>query len=406
MSTFTDALARRTALGLLARIQTGHVLVKDAAGEHRFGDPAEPEVTIRVNDPAAYRRWLSGSAGVGESYAQGLWDTDDLTALLQVIVRNLNPLEAAAARWYRLTNPVADPVRRLRRPDPDRDRTNVRMHYDLSNDFFAAFLDPTMTYSSAVFDHPGQDLQSAQEAKLDRLCRKLALGPEDHVVEIGTGWGGFAIHAARDYGCRVTTTTISAAQHEEATQRVRDAGLADRVDVRLEDYRHLEGTYDKAVSIEMIEAVDWRDLPGYFAALHRLVGDEGLVGLQAIVIGDDRYDRARVATDFIKALVFPGGCLPSVGTITRTAAETGPLDVIDLEDLGLHYAETLARWHHRLELIDDELPALGLDETFARLWSFYLRYCEAAFLERHVSVVQAVLAGREWQAPGTQVRGV
>ena len=177
MSTFTDALARRTALGLLARIQTGHVLVKDAAGEHRFGDPAEPEVTIRVNDPAAYRRWLSGSAGVGESYAQGLWDTDDLTALLRVIVRNLNPLEAAAARWYRLTNPVADPVRRLRRPDPDRDRTNVRMHYDLSNDFFAAFLDPTMTYSSAVFDHPGQDLQSAQEAKLDRLCAQVGPRP-------------------------------------------------------------------------------------------------------------------------------------------------------------------------------------------------------------------------------------
>ena len=406
MPRLTDAVARRTALALLARIQTGHVVVKDAGGEHRFGDIAEPEVTIRVHDPSTYRRWLSGSAGVGESYAQGAWDTDDLTALLRVIVRNLNPLEAVADRWYRLTNPVADPVRRLRRPDPDRDRTNVRMHYDLSNEFFAAFLDPTMTYSSAVFEHPGQDLQSAQEAKLDRLCRKLALGPDDHLVEIGTGWGSMAVHAARNFGCRVTTTTISAAQHEEARRRVAEAGLADRVDVRLQDYRHLEGHYDKAVSVEMIEAVDWRDLPSYFTALHRLVGPGGLVGLQAIVIGDDRYDRARVATDFIKAHVFPGGCLPSVGTIARVAADNGPLDVVDLEDLGLHYAETLARWHHRLDEIGDRLPALGLDDTFGRLWSFYLRYCEAAFRERHVSVVQAVLAGREWTATGTLLRQV
>jgi cyclopropane-fatty-acyl-phospholipid synthase len=406
MTQLVDTLARHTALGLLARIRTGQVVVKDAGGEHHFGDRLEPEVTIRVHDGTTYRRWLSGSAGVGESYAEGRWDTDDLTALLRVIVRNLKPLEAAAARWHRLTKPVADPIRRLRRPDPDRDRTNVRTHYDLSNEFFAAFLDPTMTYSSAVFAHPGQDLQAAQEAKLDRLCRKLALGSHDHVVEIGTGWGSFALYAAQRYGCRVTTTTVSAAQHTEARRRVAEAGLGDRIDVRLEDYRHLTGTYDKAVSIEMIEAVDWRDLPGYFAALHRLVGDRGLVGLQAIVIGDDRYDRARVATDFIKAHVFPGGCLPSVGIITRTAAEAGPLDLVDLEDLGLHYAETLARWHHRLELIGDDLPGLGLDERFARLWSFYLRYCEAAFLERHVSVVQAVLAGRDWRAAGPSLRAV
>jgi cyclopropane-fatty-acyl-phospholipid synthase len=406
MTPLADTFARRTALGLLARIRTGHVVVKDAGGEHHFGDLTQSQLTIRVHDWATYRRWLSGSAGVGESYAEGTWDTDDLTALLRVIVRNLNPVEAAAARWYRLTNPVADPIRRLRRPDPDRDRTNVRTHYDLSNEFFAAFLDPTMTYSSAVFTHPGQDLQAAQEAKLDRLCRKLALRPDDHVVEIGTGWGSFALFAARHYGCRVTTTTISAAQHTEARGRVAAAGLGDRIDVRLEDYRHLTGTYDKAVSIEMIEAVDWRDLPGYFAALHRLVGDGGLVGLQAIVIGDDRYDRARVATDFIKAHVFPGGCLPSVGTITRTAAGAGPFDLVDLEDLGLHYAETLARWHHRLDLIGDDLPGLGLDDRFARLWSFYLRYCEAAFLERHVSVVQAVLAGRDWRDAGPSLRAI
>jgi cyclopropane-fatty-acyl-phospholipid synthase len=256
-----------------------------------------------------------------------------------------------------------------------------------------------------VFEHPGQDLEAAQVAKLDRLCRKLALTPEDHLVEIGTGWGSMAIHAATHYGCRVTTTTVSAAQHEEAARRVVAAGLADRVDVRLEDYRHLEGRFDKAVSVEMIEAVDWRDLPDYFAALHRLVGDGGLVGLQAIVIGDDRYDRARVATDFIKAHVVPGGCLPSVGTITRTAAAAGPFDVVDREDLGVHYAETRGRWPHQLDAMDD-LPALGLDDTFLRLWSFYLRYCEAAFLERHVSVVQAVLAGRAWRPDGLLVRTV
>ena len=401
-----DTIARRTALGLLSRLRTGHVVVKDALGEHHAGDRTEAPVTIRVHDAAAYRHWLAGSAGVGESYALGEWDTDDLTALLRVLVRNLGPIEAVADRWYRLTNPVIDPVRRRRRPDLDRDRVNIRTHYDLGNDFFASFLDPTVTYSSAVFEHPGQDLQAAQEAKLDRLCRKLDLGPDDHLVEVGTGWGSMAIHAARHYGCRVTTTTISAAQHAEASARVQAAGLADRVDVRCQDYRLLEGRYDKAVSIEMIEAVDWRELPTYFETLHRLVGPGGLVGLQAIVIGDDRYDRARVATDFIKAHIFPGGCLPSVGTIARVAAESGPLDVVDLEDLGRHYATTVAAWHHRLEGMDDRLPELGLDQTFARLWSFYLRYCEAAFLERHVSVVQAVLAGRQRTSTGPSVRCV
>lgn len=401
----TDRLARRTAFALLARLRAGRVVVKDADGEHAFGDPAADPVTVLVRRPRTYRRWLSGSAGVGASYAEGDWDTDDLARLLQVLVGNLGPIEAAGDTWARLTNPVADPVRRLRRGDPERDQRNVRLHYDLSNEFFAAFLDPTMTYSSAVFDHPDQDLEAAQLNKLDRLCRKLAVGPDDHLVEIGTGWGSMAIHAARTYGCRVTTTTVSAAQHQEARRRVAEAGLTDRVDVRREDYRRLEGRFDKAVSVEMIEAVDWRDLPDYFAALHRLVGDDGLVALQAIVIGDDRYDRTRIATDFIKAHVFPGGCLPSVGTIARVAGTAGPLDVVDLEDLGGHYAETLRRWHLQLESIADRLPQLGLDDTFGRLWSFYLRYCEVAFLERHCNLVQVVLAGRGWR-PGTLQRSV
>ena len=280
------------------------------------------------------------------------------------------------------------------------DRDNIQSHYDLSNEFFALMLDETMMYSSAMFDRPGMSLADAQRAKLDRLCTKLGLGPDDHVVEIGTGWGGFAVHAAADYGCRVTTTTISDAQFRYASKRVAEPGLADRVTVLDRDYRDLDGTYDKLVSIEMIEAVDWRQHDTFFAHLRlACCTTEGLMALQAITMDDRSFERAKNGTDFVREFIFPGGCLPSVEAITRSLRRATPMAVVDLEDIGRHYAETLRAGTRTWPPAPTRSTALGLDDRFQRLWDLYLCYCEGAFLERHISDVQMVMAMPDWRAP-------
>jgi cyclopropane-fatty-acyl-phospholipid synthase len=260
-------------------------------------------------------------------------------------------------------------------------------------------LDETMMYSSAVFERPDMSLADAQRAKLDRLCTKLGLGPDDHVVEIGTGWGGFAVHAARTTGCRVTTTTISRAQFEYAAKRVADEGLADRITVLERDYRDLTGTYDKLVSIEMIEAVDWRQHDAFFRRCASLLAPDGLMALQAITVDDRSYARAKNGTDFVREFIFPGGCLPSVEAITRSLRRSTPMVVVDLEDIGQHYVETLLRWYANVERHRDQITALGLDTRFQRLWDLYLCYCAGAFAERHISDVQMVMAMPDWTAP-------
>ena len=283
-------------------------------------------------------------------------------------------------------------MKRLRPPSKRRDRDNIAAHYDLSNEFFALMLDPTMAYSCAYFTDEATTLEAAQVAKFDRIATKLELGPEDHVIEIGTGWGGFAIHAARRYGCRVTTTTISEAQRSLAEKRVAEHGLADRVTVLGADYRDLEGRYDALVSIEMIEAVDWRRHDQFFATCARLLTDRGRMGLQAITIADGSFERAKLHDEFIRTMVFPGGCLPSIAAIGASVARTSDLRIVDLEDIGPHYAETLRRWRANLERQRPAVERLGFDERFWRFWTLYLCYCEAAFMERHVSDVQVVLA--------------
>ena len=256
-----------------------------------------------------------------------------------------------------------------------------------------------MMYSPAMFTQPDMSLAEAQRVKLDRLCTKLGLGPDDHVVEIGTGWGGFACHAAARFGCRVTTTTISDAQFEFASKRVIDGGLADLVTVLDEDYRDLRGTYDKLVSIEMIEAVDWRQYDTFFGTCAGLLCEQGLMALQAITVGDRSFVRAKSGTDFVRECIFPGGCLPSLEAITRSLRRATPLVVVDVEDIGRHYAETLHRWYVNLAECTDQVTVLGLDARFQRLWNFYLCYSEGAFLERHISDVQLVMAMPDWQAP-------
>ena len=392
------SLGRRAASVAGRTLSRGTILVEDETGDLRLGG-AEPRVRVRVHDQRAYRAvLLRGSIGLGQSYVDGWWDCDDLTELVRVLLRNRGVLGIAQDRLGRATSVLADPVRRLARRSRAADRRDVRAHYDLGNELFSHMLDPTMSYSCAVFERADMTLEEASVAKLHRICRKLALSPTDHVVEIGTGWGGFAIHAATHFGCRVTSTTISAEQYTYAAKKVADLGLSDQVTILQLDYRDLRGQYDKLVSIEMIEAVDWRFLDTFFKRCARLLRPDGLMALQAITIADRSYDRAKNDRDFIKAFIFPGGCLPSVNAITTSVAKTD-MCLVDLEDIGRHYAETLRRWRAAVDDHRSDIEDLGFDERFLRLWRLYLSYCEAAFIERHVSDVQIVLAKPDWRPP-------
>jgi cyclopropane-fatty-acyl-phospholipid synthase len=381
----------------MSRIRSGTMIVTDSDGQHRFGAGA-PEVRVTVHDSRAYETVARcGSVGLGATYANGWWDVDDLTAFIQILERSLLGFGERADRFARIISPLRDRLSRSEPRNNQNDKDNIRAHYDLSNEFFELMLDETLSYSCAYFKDPSVSLIDASLAKIDRLCRKLDLNPQDHLLEIGTGWGGFAIHAAKNFGCRVTTTTISDAQFVFASQRVRDAGLSDRVNVLNENYLDLTGTYDKVVSVEMIEAVGWRQMDTYFSNCARLLKPTGLMGLQAIVIDDRSYDRAKHHDDFIKHFIFPGGFLPSIESMTRSMTKRSDLRVTDLEDIGVHYVETLRRWRTNLESSADAVKQLGFGEEFSRRWDFYLSYCEAAFLDRHVSDVQLVLARGQWR---------
>ena len=321
----------------------------------------------------------------------GYWRVDDLAALFRICLRNLSvfdgvdgPLAAmarAANRWQH--------ARRSNTVDGSAD--NIYAHYDLGNDMFRLFLDETMTYSAAVFDGAGEDLAAAQARKLDRICRKLDLQPGHEVLEIGSGWGSFAIHAARNYGCRVTTTTISPSQYELAKARIAEAGVGDRVTLLLEDYRHLEGRFDRVVSIEMIEAVGHEFLPTYFRSISERLKDDGAACLQAISMPEQRYRRYLKSVDFIKAYIFPGCCVPSLGAMLDAVAGATDMKATHVEDMAPHYAETLRRWHQRFVAEREQVHALGYSERFVRLWDYYLRYCEAGFDERYLGSLQVVL---------------
>ena len=404
----SDSVARAIFDHVLPRIRGGTIEVTDAWGAARVVAAAragEPALCARVtvHEPRLYTRLLrEGSVGLGESYADGWWDTDDLPALLRLALRGLTRTHPALDRAHRVLRPVVDPIARLRRGDKHRDAANVRAHYDVGNDLFERVLDETMMYSCGVFASPADSLATASIAKLDRIATMLRLAPGDRVLEIGTGWGGFAVHAATRYGCQVTTTTISERQYAYASRRVHDAGLADRVCVRNDDYRDLQGTFDKIVAIEMIEAVDWREYDAYFARLRALLTDDGVVGLQAIVVPDHSFDRTKHHTDFIKAAIFPGGSLPSVGALTRSARRAG-LGLAHLDDIGMHYAETLRWWRANLADRRAELSTLGFADRFLRLWDFYFAYCEAGFDERAVSVAQLAYASPGWQRDALRI---
>jgi len=394
-----DALGKRALLAKLRALSNGCLVLVEGKERHRFGNPsrelAEP-VIIHVHDPRLYGDVaFGGSVGAGEAYMRGYWTTAQLPEVVRLFVLNMDTLDGLEGGFARFTAPVRKAVHALRRNSRAGSRRNIAAHYDLGNEFFELFLDPTMMYSAATFEYPGQSLYDAQVARLNRICRKLELKPSDHLLEIGTGWGGLALHAAREFGCRVTTTTISREQWQLARTRVREAGLDGRIEVLCEDYRDLSSDpsrrYDKLVSIEMIEAIGHEYYDTYFARCAELLVPEGAMLLQSITIADQRYDQARRSVDFIKRYIFPGSCIPSVAALTESIARAGDLRVFDMEDIGPHYATTLAHWRQNFRASLPRIRALGYDEHFIRMWEYYLCYCEGGFTERAIGDVQMLL---------------
>jgi cyclopropane-fatty-acyl-phospholipid synthase len=394
-----DTLARGAVSTVMSRgVRSGRIEVVEGGRRRGFGPlDAELRATVKINDPAAWRGPLHGSLGLGEGYVDGLWETDDLVSLIRIAAREVGSLDG-------LRGAVAKPralLHRAQRLVPENTRSgareNISAHYDLGNDLFAAFLDERMMYSCAYFPRPGATLEEAQVAKLDRICEQLRLGPDNHLLEIGTGWGGLAVHAARTTGCRVTTTTISREQHALALRRVRDAGLEDRVTVLLEDYRDLRGSYDRLVSIEMIEAVGWQYFDDFFRRCDELLRPDGLMLLQAITIDDEIYEVEKGSRSFANTHVFPGGCLPSKETIADCLGRVTSMRQVWFDDITAHYPLTLAAWRDRFFGAWDRLRGDGYDERFRRLWDFYLSSSEAGFRERRIGDVQALFAKPGWK---------
>ncbi len=396
-----DRIARRAALTLLKRIREGSLILVADGQTTEFGQlGGSPRATVEVKDARAWSLALLGSNGLARGYVERLWDTNDPVAVVRLIARNMAGIDGLRRRWH----PVLGRAQRLAALVPrntrDGARANIAAHYDLGNHLFSAFLDERLVYSSAFFPHPGATLDEAQLAKLDRICTRLDLRPEDHLLEIGTGWGGLTIHAAAEYGCRVTTTTISREQRAYVERRVRELGLSDRVAVLGSDYRDLGGRFSKLVSIEMIEAVGWQYFETFFRKCSELLDRHGVMLLQAIVIEDPSYEIEKASRSFANTEVFPGGCLPSERLIRDMVSKETDMTVSWADDITEHYAETLRHWRTRFADAAPLLATRGYDERFRRLWTFYLAFSEAGFRERRIRDLQMVFA-----KPGARALG-
>lgn len=396
----SQRVMRRAFLQRIEQLSEGAVRIHEPDGITLLGpdtDHAEA-IDVHIANPAFYgHACLGGAVGLGEAYMLGHWHCEKLVDLVRLFIRNLEQLDAMDSGLANLKAPLLKLFDWQRRNHPDNSRLNIAAHYDLGNDFFALFLDPEMLYSSAMYAQADDSLEQAQINKLDRICQKLALQPGEHLIEIGSGWGAMAIHAARHYGVRVTTTTLSQEQFDLATAKIAAAGLEDRITVLLSDYRDLEGVYDKLVSIEMIEAVGHAYLPVYMQTCERLLRPEGRALIQAITCKDQRYDLYRKTPDFIRRYIFPGGHLPSVTELMKITTEDTQLRLSHMEDFASDYARTLAEWRQRFWQQAKAVRQLGYSETFMRMWDFYLAICEAGFAERHIGVAQLVFdapAGR------------
>lgn len=391
-SALLQRFARSLVFSRLRSIVGGRMVIIENGQSQQFGRISGLNVTIHVHDARFYGEIaFGGSIGAGEAYMLGYWTTDNLTGLIRLMVLNQNVMDTLEGGMAWLAKPFLKMLHWMNRNTADGSRRNIAAHYDLGNDMFQLFLDPTMMYSSAIFDTPEMTLEQASISKLERICRKLQLSEQDHVLEIGTGWGGFAIHAASRFGCRVTTTTISQAQFDLANTRIRQAGLENKITVLLNDYRYLEGQFDKLVSIEMIEAVGYQFYDTYFAKCAELLKLDGMMLLQGITIADQRYESAKNSVDFIQRYIFPGSCIPSITALLDSATRASDLRLFNLEDIGPHYARTLAEWRINFFGNLDKVRALGYSEEFIRMWEFYLCYCEGGFEERALGDVHMLL---------------
>jgi len=402
-------LARKILLSRFEKIEVGHLTVKEGEQVYSFGqrrENAELVGHIYIHDPEAYARVLSGGTiGSGEAFMLDMWSSPDVVAVIRIISANQSALNNMESRWSWFSKATGSIAELLRKNTLAGSRKNISAHYDLSNDFFSLFLDPTMMYSSAIFPDENSTLEEASRYKLDHICQRLQLNSDDHLLEIGTGWGGMAIHAAKHYGCRVTTTTISQEQYDMAVKRVREEGLDNRVDVLKKDYRDLNGKFDKIVSIEMVEAVGYQYYHVYFDLCSRLLKSDGLMLMQAITTQDQRYEAEKNSADFIRRYIFPGGCLPSNEVVIKHLSKYTDMHLVALDDITLDYARTLAVWKERFFHRLDDVKALGFDEVFIRMWDYYLSYCEGGFRERVINTSQFLFAKPRAQALPVVGRG-
>jgi cyclopropane-fatty-acyl-phospholipid synthase len=400
-----EKIAREAIFRLLSKLEIGSLTLHEGPCSHHFGSidkPHEPQAEVHVHSPALYAQMLTGgSIGSGEAYMQGHWSSPDAMSVMRIFSANLvllNNFDASQSVFVRWALKIAH---RFNRNTHKGSQLNIAAHYDLGNEFFRLFLDPTMMYSSALFPDNAVSLEVASETKLDELCQQLELKADDHLLEIGTGWGGMAIHAAKNFGCRVTTTTISQEQYDYALARVREEGLESQITLLCEDYRNLTGEYDKLVSVEMIEAVGHDFYQNYFRMCSGLLKPDGKMVIQAITMADQRYKEARDSVDFIKRYIFPGGCLPSVAVMADHIARDTDMQIVHLRDITNDYAETLAHWRRRFLANLEAVRGMGFSEEFLRMWDFYLCYCEGGFRERVISTVQLAFA-----KPGYRFKGL
>ena len=389
-----DKLARRLLFDRLDQLSVGRLVIHEGDEVYAFGAEGSDLIAhIHVEHPSLYREVVfNGSVGAGEAYMRGTWRSPDLVKVIQIFSVNMDVLQAMDSKRSLVNKMLLKLFHLFNRNSAQGSRKNIAAHYDLGNDFFALFLDPTMMYSAAVFERANTDLDAAAVDKLDGICRKLQLKPTDHLLEIGTGWGGMAIYAAEHYGCKVTTTTISREQYEYACAQVKARELEDRITLLLEDYRDLTGQYDKLVSIEMIEAVGFEYYQTYFKQCAQLLKPDGLLVIQAITMVDQRYEAAKREVDFIKRYIFPGGSLPSIAVIADQVKCHTDMQLVQLDDITLDYAKTLACWRERFMNQLDAVREQGFDEAFIRMWEFYLCYCEGGFRERVIGTVQVTMA--------------
>ena len=400
-----EKIAREAIFRLLSKLQVGSLTLHEGPCSHHFGSvdkPHEPQAEVHIHSPAVYSQMLTGgSIGSGEAYMKGYWSSPDAMDVMRIFSANLvllNKFDASQSVFVKLALKIAH---RFNRNTYKGSQLNIAAHYDLGNEFFQLFLDPTMMYSSALFSDKSASLEVASETKLDELCQQLELKSDDHLLEIGTGWGGMAIHAAKNFGCRVTTTTISQEQYDFASARVREEGLEGQITLLCEDYRNLTGEYDKLVSVEMIEAVGHDFYQNYFRMCSGLLKPNGKMVIQAITMADQRYKEARDSVDFIKRYIFPGGCLPSVAVMAQHIARDTDMQIVHLRDITNDYAETLAHWRQRFLANLEAVRGMGFSEEFVRMWDFYLCYCEGGFRERVISTVQLAFAKPDYRFQGS-----